>query len=120
MALPQPSFPGSTRPCPHCKATILISAAVCPACQRYVRLDPDRLARLTSPIFCPLQVEGTIRHPGIAERCEYSVLVQVQNDQGEVISRHVVGVGSLGPTETRTFTIRVEVVTADKSVVRDL
>ena len=117
MALPTPSLPGRTRPCPHCKATILISAAVCPACQRYVRLDPDRLARLTSPIFCPLQVEGTIRHPGIAERCEYSVLVQVQNDQGEVISRHVAGVGVLRPAEARTFTVRVEVFALETSAV---
>jgi len=117
MTLPYPAFSGTTRTCPHCTTTILTSAAVCPACQRYVRLDPDRLARLTSPIFCPLQVEGTIRHPGIAEPCEYSVLVQVQDDQGEVISRQVVGVGALGPREARTFTIRVEVVTAEKSVV---
>ena len=111
------TLPGNTRPCPHCKATILMRAAICPACQRYVRFDPVRTGRLASPIVCPLHVEGTIRHPGSGQPWEYSIVLQVQNDQGEVISRHVAGVGVLRPAEARTFTVRVEVFALETSAV---
>jgi hypothetical protein len=110
-------FSGEARVCPHCKATILRTATVCPACHRYVRFDPVSRGRPASPSFCPLHVEGTVRHSGTGDSWEYSVVVHVQNDRGEVISRHVVGVGTLGPAEIRTFTVRVEVFTSQKAAV---
>ncbi len=66
-----------------------------------------------APSFSPLKVEGTIRHPAIGETWEYSVMLRVRNDRGEEVSRQVVGVGALQPTEQRTFTLEVEVFTPD-------
>ncbi len=117
MTATPPPFSGETRVCPHCKAAILKSATVCPACHRYVRFDAVRRDRLASPTFSPLHVEGTIHHPGSGESWEYSVVLQVQNDRGEVISRHVVGVGGLGHGEARTFTVRVEVFAPQRAAV---
>lgn len=117
MTSTQHPFSGETRLCPHCKATILRSATLCHACHRYVRFDPARGGRPPSPIYCPLHVEGTVRHPGGREALEYAVVLQVQNDQGEVISRHVVGVGGLGPAEARSFVLRVEIFAPQKSPV---
>ena len=39
MSAVRPGQPGATRACPHCKETILESAAVCPACKHHVRFD---------------------------------------------------------------------------------
>lgn len=117
MTSAHPHFSGESRVCPHCKTTILSSATICPSCQRHVRFDPIRSGRLTSPTFCPLHVEGTIHHSGSGESWEYAVVLQVQDHRGEVISRHVVGVGGLGPTEARTFTVRVEVYAPQKATV---
>lgn len=117
MTSTPPLFSGETRACPHCKATILRTATVCSACHRYVRFDPVRRGLPASPTFCPLHVEGTIRHPGSGGSWEYSVVLHVQNDRGEVISRHVVGVGPLGPGEARTFTVRVEVFAPQSAAV---
>jgi hypothetical protein len=107
--------PGTTRSCPHCKARILESAAVCPACKHHLRFDPKGTDRAV-PSFSPLRVEGTIRHPNVGEAWEYSVLLSIQNDRGEEIARQVVGVGALQPTEQRTFTLAVEVFTPPGSV----
>lgn len=117
MTSVHPHFPGETRICPHCNATILSSATICAACQRYVRFGSARTDQPAAPIFCPLHVEGTINHPGSGEPWEYSVVVQVHNERGDVVSRHVVGVGGLGPSEARTFTLRVEVFATQKSAV---
>jgi hypothetical protein len=100
---------GKTRTCPHCRATILESASVCPICRSHLRFDPHRARRL--PSFSPLRVEGTIRHPPVGESWEYSVLLSIRNDRGEEISRQMVGVGALQPEEQRTFTLSVEVFT---------
>jgi hypothetical protein len=102
------SSPGSTRSCPHCRATILESAAICPACKKYLRFEPGAAARAT-PTFSPLAVEGTIRHPDAGEPWEYSVVVVIKNEKGEEVKRQVVGVGALQPNEGRTFSFAVEV-----------
>lgn len=110
MSVPKQGAPGATRPCPHCRAVILESAAVCPACKHHLRFDPKAAARAV-PSFSPLRVEGTIRHPSVGEAWEYSVMLSIRNDRGEEVSRQVVGVGALQPTEKRTFTLAVEVFT---------
>jgi hypothetical protein len=39
------------------------------------------------------------------------VVLTINNERGEEISRQVVGVGALRPAESRTFTLSVEVLT---------
>ncbi len=111
------SLPGQTRICPHCEAKILKTATVCPGCHRHLHFDAVRTHRPAEPTFCPLNVEGTIHHPGTGEPWEYSVILEIHDDDGEVISRQVMGVGALRPTEIRTFTVRVEVFAPQKSGV---
>jgi len=110
MTTTRQSAPGLTRRCPHCKATILDSASVCPACRHHLRFDPGTAER-GLPSFSPLRVEGTIRHPAVGEPWEYFVMLSIRNDRGEEITRQVVGVGALNPAEQRTFTLAVEVFT---------
>ena len=38
-AVPRPGTAGATRTCPHCKATILESSSVCPACRGHLKFD---------------------------------------------------------------------------------
>lgn len=99
---------GKTRVCPHCKTTILDSAAICPACQRYLRFEAGTEMRPV-PDISPLKVAATIRHPAAGEPWEYSVVLVVRNERGEEVSRQVVGVGCLQPEEQRTFDLAVEV-----------
>jgi hypothetical protein len=111
----QQAAPGATRTCPHCRATILDSASVCPACRHHLRFDPGSAAAAV-PTSTPLRVEGTIKHPAVGEPWEYSVLLSIRNDRGEEIARQVVGVGALHSNQQRTFTLAVEVFAAgDKS-----
>jgi hypothetical protein len=101
--------------CPHCGERILRSSVTCPACQRHLRLDAVSLARPAQATACPLSVDGTIRHPGTEAAWEYTVLIEVHDSVGEMLVRRVVGVGALRPGETRTFTLRVEVLVPEKS-----
>ena len=102
--------PGKTRTCPHCKATILESASVCPGCQHHLRFDrtagAENRAKAT---FSALQVEGAFRNPKGAGAWEYSVVVSVKNERGEEVARKVVGVGALDTDESRTVTLSVDV-----------
>jgi hypothetical protein len=106
--------PGKTRSCPHCKATILESAAVCPGCQHHLRFDPSATSHRT-PARTPLRVEGTIRPTPEGGPCEYSVVLAIRNGRGQEIARQVVGVGVIQPTEERTFALTVEVFAATEA-----
>jgi Zn finger protein HypA/HybF involved in hydrogenase expression len=112
MSLTRAGAAGATRICPHCRAVVLDTAVICPACQHHLRFNPGGSAARPLPSFSPLRVEGTIRHPAGSEAWEYSVLLSIRNDRGEEISRQVVGVGALHPSEERTFSLAVEVFTA--------
>ncbi|HEV8307018.1 MAG TPA: FxLYD domain-containing protein [Methylomirabilota bacterium] len=103
--------------CPHCGERILRSAATCPACQRHLRFDAVSVARPSPSTVCPLSVDGTIRHPGTEAAWEYSVLIEIHDERGELVARRVVGVGALRPGETRKFTLRVEVLVPEKSTL---
>ena len=37
------------------------------------------------------------------------MLVSIKNEKGEEVARQMIGVGTLNPDETRTFTLSVEV-----------
>ena len=102
--------PGQARTCPLCKATILESATVCPACRHHLRFD-SRAGPREWTSFYPLRVEGTIRHPVDAEPWEYSVVLTIRDDRGEELARRVLGVGAIKPTEERSFELSVEVLT---------
>jgi hypothetical protein len=103
------SAPGATRTCPHCRETILESAAVCPVCRKHLRFDSRPADERAEPSFSPLRVEGTFEHLSAAETWEYSVFASITNERGEEIERRVLGVGALKPGERRTFAIGVEV-----------
>ena len=102
---------GATRECPHCRETILESAAVCPACRHYLRHGAGSDAA-PEPALTPLRIEGSIRHPPDGEPWEYTVVVSIRNDRGEEIAHKLVGVGAMNPNEHRTFTLSVEAVSA--------
>ncbi len=104
---------GATRSCPHCRATILESANVCPACRHHLRFD-QRMAESLHPSFSALRVEGTIRPPPVGQSWEYSLMITIRNQKGEEVVRQVVGVGALSPAEMRTFTLAVEVFTPEE------
>lgn len=101
--------PGKTRTCPHCRATILDSATVCPGCHHHLRFDSSGASQRAQPSSTPLRVEGTLRHPANGGSWEYSVVLAIRNDRGEEVARQVVGVGALQPGDARTFSLAVEV-----------
>jgi hypothetical protein len=112
MSDARPGSAGATRQCPHCKATILDSAAVCPACRGHLRFDSAAAAEgAAAARFSPLQVEGTIQAPE-AGAYEYTMVVAIRNERGEEIERRVVGVGAMFPGESRSFSVSVEAVEA--------
>jgi hypothetical protein len=41
------------------------------------------------------------------------MLVSIKNEKGEEVARQMIGVGTLNPDETRTFTLSVEVSNPD-------
>ena len=102
---------GRTRTCPHCKATILESAAVGPQCRHHRRVGVADVAQPDTDGFSALRVEGSIEHPDRGSNWEYSVVLTIRNERGVEIARQVVGVGALRPTESRTFTLSVDVQT---------
>src|SRR5580692_11922513 len=108
---------GKTRTCPHCKATILESATVCPGCQHHLRFDPA--AQRMLPAATPLRVEGMVRHPSGSETWEYTIVLAVRNERGEELTRQVVGVGVLAPNDVRSFTMAVELF-APQAAVREV
>jgi hypothetical protein len=100
---------GESRICPHCKATILKSSASCPICRHNLRFVSIGAEPHPRPAACPLLIEGTLKHPGEGEALEYSVLVEVRSESGKLLSRQIIGVGAIGQTEQRVFSLRVEV-----------
>lgn len=115
MSTARQGVAGATRTCPHCRATILESASVCPACRHHLRFEVGA-AKGARPSFTALRVDGTLRPPPDSDAWEYSLLLTIANDRGEEIARQVVGVGALQAEEQRTFTLSVEVFTPHGTV----
>ena len=109
MSAVRPGTAGATRPCPHCKTTILESAAVCPACRGHLKFDAAAVD--AAQRFVPLKVEGTINAMDDGA-FEYTMVVVIRNERGQEIGRHVVGVGAVFPGESRSFEVSVEAVPA--------
>jgi hypothetical protein len=102
---------GASRICPHCKATVLESAAICPGCQHHLRFNAAA-ADPNAAGYSALRVEGAIQHRGRDEKCEYCVVVSIANEAGEKVIRQVVGVGALQPGERHTYTFSVDLIPA--------
>ncbi|HRQ65096.1 MAG TPA: hypothetical protein PKZ76_09575 [Xanthomonadaceae bacterium] len=99
---------GATRECPHCRATILASAAVCPQCRHHLRYETGG-RRTAAAALTAFSVEGSFRQPTEQGATEYSVVVSIKDERGKEIARQVVGVGALQPDELRSFSLAVEV-----------
>ena len=110
MSSARPAAVGRTRSCPHCKATILESASVCPKCSHHLRFDSD--AQKQSAARSAFKVEGRVQHPASEEPWEYCVVISVRNEKGEEVARNVVNVGALQGSEVRTFALSVDVMPA--------
>lgn len=114
------SLPGEARTCPHCKGTILKSAASCPLCHHVLRFVSVGAGNGSYPTTSPLLVEGEINHPDDGEALEYCILIEVRDGAGKLISRQTVGVGALHRAEKRIFSLRVEMSASQSSVQRNL
>lgn len=99
---------GKTRTCPHCRATILESAAVCPACRHHLRFDSRRTDERAPRGEIALAVEGSFGHV-VGAPWEYTVVVVVSNERGDEIARNVVNVGAMAAGERRSVALSVEV-----------
>ena len=106
MSTVRPGTPGATRACPHCKATILESASVCPACRGHLRYDEASVLREKTKVV-PLRIEGTLVPPA-GDAFEYAMVLSIRNERGEEVNRQVVGVGALEGSQSRTFSVTVE------------
>jgi hypothetical protein len=107
----RPGTLGATRTCPHCKATVLQSASICPGCQHHLRFNAGG-AEPDSKGIPAMRIEGTIHHPVRDEQCEYCVVVSITNERGEKVARQVVGVGALQPGERHRYSFSVELMPA--------
>src|SRR5271155_3178748 len=101
---------GATRVCPHCKATVLQSANICPGCQHHLRFNTATNAEPQVAAVPAMRIEGSIRHAARDEQCEYCVVVSISNQKGEKITRQVVGVGALQPGEQHKYSFSVELM----------
>ena len=120
MAVARQSSIGATRVCPHCKATVLQSANICPGCQHHLRFNTvgGANAEPQTQAVSAMRIEGSIHHPVRDEQCEYCVVVAISNERGEKIARHVVGVGALQPGEKHKYSFSVELMPARSTVER--
>lgn len=106
MSAVRPGAPGATRSCPHCKATILEAASVCPGCRHHLRFEASAgtdTGRTTS-----LSVEGSLQAAPSGEAVEYTMVLVIRNERGEEVNRHIVGVGAIEGDQRRTFSVSVE------------
>jgi hypothetical protein len=99
---------GATRTCPHCRATILESAIVCPGCKHHLRFDKDAKPGGAAAMRTAWQVEGTLDAERMDSASEYSIVVVVRNERNEEVGRQVVNVGALQGAERRIFSLSIE------------
>lgn len=100
---------GAVRTCPHCRATILESAVICPGCKHHLRFDKDAMAGAAAATRTAWQVEGTLDAQRMDASSEYCIVVTVRNERNEEMARHVVNVGTLQGAERRTFSLTIDV-----------
>jgi hypothetical protein len=99
--------PGATRVCPHCKATVLETATICPGCRHHLRFHAEAAPGSAEDGYCALSVDGSIAHKVNTQPCEYFVVFEIRDERGEQVARQVVGVGVLQPGERRHLNVSV-------------
>jgi hypothetical protein len=109
MSAVRPGTLGATRVCPHCKATVLQSASICPGCQHHLKFNAGG-AEPDAQGIPAMRIEGTIQHAVRGEQCEYCVVVSITNERGEKVARQVVGVGALQPGERHKYSFSVDLI----------
>ncbi len=100
---------GKTRSCPHCRATILESAAVCPACKHHLRFENRRGEEHRPASQVALRVAGEFARTTASGPGEYHVVVVIRDAGGAELARKVIGVGGLAPGEERKVELSVEI-----------
>lgn len=100
---------GRTRSCPHCRATILESSAVCPACRHHLRFENRRGEEPGPASQVALKVSGQFARTASAGPGEYHVVVVIRDSHGAELARKVIGVGGLAPGEERKVDLSVEI-----------
>ena len=100
---------GKTRSCPHCRATILESAAVCPACRHHLRFENRREEQALPASEVALKVSGQFGRETASGPGEYHVVVVIRDAGGAELARKVIGVGGLAPGEERRVDLSVEI-----------
>ena len=100
---------GKTRSCPHCRATILESAAVCPACKHHLRFEARGRTAPEPASQVALKISGQISRRTTEGSGEYSVVVVIRDAKGTELARKVIGVGGLAPGEERSVDLTVEI-----------
>jgi len=106
------AVPGESRSCPHCRATILKSAATCPMCRHNLRFVSIGAEPQAKPTTCPLWVEGTLKNTESGGALEYYLLMEIRDEAGKVISRQSLGVGAIPQATKRIFSLRIETTPA--------
>jgi hypothetical protein len=112
MSSARPDQVGATRVCPHCKATVLASSSICPGCLHHLRFNV--VAKPEASGYLALQVDGTFRHRDQQQPSEYCVVLSIENERGERVTRQVINVGMLKPAESRTLSVSVQVLPPQK------
>lgn len=100
---------GKTRSCPHCRATILESAAVCPACRHHLRFETRHGEEPRAASQVALKVSGEFARNTASGPGEYHVVVVIRDAGGSELARKVIGVGGLAPGEERKVDLTVEI-----------
>lgn len=102
---------GKTRSCPHCRATILESAGVCPACRHHLRFENRRGGEQAPQVSSQVafKVSGEFSRPASSGAGEYHVVVVIRDKAGAELARKVIGVGGLAPGEERKIDLSVEI-----------
>ena len=100
---------GKTRSCPHCRATILESAAVCPACRHHLRFESRKDAPAEAAGKVALKVAGQVSRSTTDRPGEYAVVVVIRDAKGAELARKVIGVGGLAAGDERQVELTVEI-----------
>jgi uncharacterized protein YbaR (Trm112 family) len=99
---------GKTRSCPHCRATILESSAVCPACRHHLRFESRKDAQAETAGKIALKVSGQVSRQATEGPGEYAVVVVIRDARGAELARKLVGVGALAAGDERVVELTVE------------
>lgn len=100
---------GKTRACPHCRATILESASVCPGCKHHLRFENRRGEEPRPASQVAFKVAGEFSRATASGPGEYHVVVVIRDAAGSELARKVIGVGGLAPGEERKVELSVEI-----------